>query len=299
MSDTAKPAEVKTKKKRIKEMEVMVAEVIRETSDTTTLVLFTGNDRLEYKAGHFITIEPHQFQSLARWTQYLEDLKGTREPPRAYSLASSPTEHRLAITIKEEEYVSGKTKYPPLLSPVLVNRTPPGTRMVVTGFAGPYILPDDIESRTDHLVHICAGSGIVPNYSIIKYCLDTGMKLKHTLIYGNKTWDDIIYREQLAQLQLQHPHAVRIVHAISRDPEATARGPNVHASRVTEDLIRSVIPDPTAVEVFACGPANTKYDKQLARAHGVELAPRFMESVLASLEQIGMPKKKVHKESYG
>ena len=33
---------------RIKELEVMVAEVIRETPDSATIVLFTGNDRLEY-----------------------------------------------------------------------------------------------------------------------------------------------------------------------------------------------------------------------------------------------------------
>ena len=45
--------------RRIKEMEVMVADVIEETHDTATLVLFTGNDRLEYKAGHFLTIAPH------------------------------------------------------------------------------------------------------------------------------------------------------------------------------------------------------------------------------------------------
>jgi 3-ketosteroid 9alpha-monooxygenase subunit B len=36
---------------RIKELEVMVAEVIRETADTATLVLFTGNDRLDYQPG--------------------------------------------------------------------------------------------------------------------------------------------------------------------------------------------------------------------------------------------------------
>src|SRR5690349_17860341 len=34
--------------RRIKELEVMVADAIVETPDTTTLVLFTGNDRLEY-----------------------------------------------------------------------------------------------------------------------------------------------------------------------------------------------------------------------------------------------------------
>ena len=296
MSETT---EKPRKKKRIKEMEVMVADVIRETHDTTTLVLFTGNDKLDYKAGHFITISPHQFEALARWTNYLEDLKGKREPPRAYSLASSPTERQLAITIKEEEYVSGRTKYPPLLSPVLVRRTPKGTRMSVTGFAGPYILPDDIESRTDHLVHICAGSGIVPNFSIIKYCLDTGMKLKHTLIYGNKTWDDIIYRDELAALCAKHPDSVRLIHAISRDSDAGARGPDVYASRVNKELIEKFIPDPTAIEVFACGPALSAFEKKEAKARGETLNPRFMESTLDALDALGVPKKRVHKESYG
>jgi hypothetical protein len=30
----------------------MVADVVVETPDTSTLVFFTGNDRLEYKAGN-------------------------------------------------------------------------------------------------------------------------------------------------------------------------------------------------------------------------------------------------------
>ena len=44
--------------RRIKELEVMVADVVVETPDTSTLVFFTGNDHLEYKAGHFLTIDP-------------------------------------------------------------------------------------------------------------------------------------------------------------------------------------------------------------------------------------------------
>jgi ferredoxin-NADP reductase len=45
-------------KRPIKELEAMVADVIRETSDTTTLILFTGNERLDYKAGQFLTVDP-------------------------------------------------------------------------------------------------------------------------------------------------------------------------------------------------------------------------------------------------
>src|SRR6476659_4946546 len=140
--------------RRIKELEVMVADVVVETPDTSTLVFFTGNDHLEYRAGHFLTIDPHQFESLERFTAFLEDLKGKKEPPRAYSMCSAPHERYLAVTVKEEQYVSGSTKYPPLLSPLLVKRTVRGMRLIVTGFTGPYTLARDIESQTDHIVHI-------------------------------------------------------------------------------------------------------------------------------------------------
>jgi 3-ketosteroid 9alpha-monooxygenase subunit B len=157
---------------RIKELEKMVADVIVETPDTTTLVLFTGNDRLEYRAGHFLTIDPHQFEALERFLAFLEDPKGRKEPPRAYSLSSAPHERHLAVTVKEERYVSGVAQFPPLLSPLLVKRTVKGMRPVVTGFTGPYTLPSDVEPQTDHIVHICAGSGSVPNYSILKFALE-------------------------------------------------------------------------------------------------------------------------------
>ena len=123
-------------RKRIKELEVMVADAIQETPDTSTLLLFTGNDRLEYQAGHFLTIDPHQFDALERFISYFEDVKGKKEPPRAYSLSSAPHERLLAITVKEERYTSGLTKYPPLLSPLLVKRTTRGMRLVITGFTG-------------------------------------------------------------------------------------------------------------------------------------------------------------------
>lgn len=283
---------------RIKKMEVIVAEVIREAADTTTLVLFTGNDHLDYQPGHFLTIEPQQFPALDRFCKYFEDLKGKKEPARAYSLSSAPHEQYLAVTVKEERYISGVTKYPPLLSPLLVWRTTPGTRMVVTGFGGPYVPPPDLESRTDHVVHICAGSGVVPNFSILKHCLETDMKPRHTLICGNKTWDDIIFRRQLDELSARHPDRLKVVHALSRDPEA-CRAPNIRAGRVSEALMREHIPDPTAVEVFTCGPGITKFDRQAAKEQGEEPAPRFLETVLAGLEAIGVPRERVHRESYG
>ncbi len=295
-------AEVQTEsevvsRKRIRELEVMVADVIRETHDTSTLVFFTGNDRLDYLPGHFLTIDPHQFAALDRFTRYLEDMKGKKEPPRAYSMCSAPHEKYLAVTVKEEEYITGMTKYPPLLSPLLVRRINRGARMVITGFTGPYVLPADIENRTDHIIHLCAGSGAVPNFSIIKHALAHNMRLKHTLIYSNKTWKDVIFRHELDKLQMLHPDKLTVVHCLTR--EKNVQGPHVHSGRVDEHVLRQYVRDPSAVEVFCCGPGITKYDREAARQRGEEAKPRFLESALANLAAIGIQKQQIHRESYG
>lgn len=292
-------AEIERSRRRVKELECMVSDVVVETNDTTTLYLFTGNERLSYEPGHFVSIDPHQFAALERWTAYLEDVKGRREQARAYSLASAPHEKYLAITVKEERYTSGVTKFPPLLSPLLVCRTPRGTRMVVTGFAGPYTLPPDIEDRTDHLVHVCAGSGIVPNFSILKHALENGMRLKHTLVYSNKTWEDVIFQRQLDELAVRFPERLKIVHAITREPDAVRRGSNVRTGRVTAAMLKEIVPDWSGVEVFTCGPGITKWDRLAAKEKGEAPAPRFLEATLASLAELGVTKDRIHRESYG
>jgi 3-ketosteroid 9alpha-monooxygenase subunit B len=296
---TAQTRSARAARPRIREFEAIVEEAIRETPDTTTLVFFTGSERMEYEAGQFLTIRPHQFPALDRFVKFFEDVKGKREPARAYSMCSAPHDRRLAVTIKEELYITGATKYPPLMSPFLTYRVPPGTRMVLTGFGGPYVMPPDIEARTDHLIHICAGSGIVPNMSIIRHCLETAMKLRHILIYGNKTWDDIIFRRQFEELAARHPGKLEIVHALSREPDAAKYGPNVCAGRVSEALLRARIPDPAAAHVFTCGPGIGKFERQAAREKGEEPQPRFLETVLAGLKAIGVPRAQVHHEMYG
>lgn len=289
----------KAPRPRIREMEAIVAEVIRETADTATLVFFTGNEPLDYQPGHFLTIRPQQFPALDRFCRYFEEVKGKREPGRAYSMSSAPHERDLAITIKEEPYIPGQTKYPPLLSHFLVWDAPPGTRMVFTGFGGPYTLPPDIESRTDHIVHICAGSGIVPNFSILKHCLARGMKLRHTLLYGNKTWDDIIFRRQIELLEAAYPDRLQVIHALSREAKLPSPDGSVRKGRISEELVREAIPDPSSAVVYTCGPALSKFDRQAAKERGEEPQPRFLETVLAALKAIGVSDDRVNYESYG
>ncbi|MBI3180675.1 MAG: oxidoreductase [Myxococcales bacterium] len=277
----------------------MVADAVRETPDTTTLVLFTGNDKLEYAPGHFCTVDPHQFDALERWTAYLEDLKGRREAPRAYSLSSSPHERYIAITVKEERYQPGATKYPPLLSPLLVRGLHAGRRMVVTGFTGPYTPPEDLESRTDHLVHLVAGSGSVPNFSILKQSLHLGQRLRHTFIYSNKTHADICFRAELEALERKHSDKLRVVHLLTRETDDSVFGPQVRKGRVTLELLRELIPAPDTCLVYACGPGIGPHERQAAKEKGVEPQPRFLETALRLLSELGVPSQRIRRESYG
>ena len=206
-------------RQRIKHIPVVVADVVQETADTVTLLLDAGDDPRDYKAGQYVSIDPHQFPAIKGYAAFLEDNKGRKEPPRAYSMVSTPDERYLAITVKEELYDKTAMKYPPLLSPFLVHHPLKGARMEVTGYAGGYHLPDDIANRTDHVVHLCAGSGSVPNVSMIKWGLANVPALRQTFIYSNKTWNDIIYRDELARMVAAHPERLRVVHALTREPE--------------------------------------------------------------------------------
>jgi ferredoxin-NADP reductase len=285
--------------RRIKELEVMVADVIVETPDTSTLVFFTGNDHLEYKAGHFLTIDPHQFEALERFTAFLEDLKGKRELPRAYSMCSAPHERYLAVTVKEERYVSGTTKYPPLMSPMLVKRTERGMRLRVTGFTGPYTLSDDITAQTDHIVHICAGSGSVPNFSMLKFALAHHPSLRHTFIYSNKTWNDVIFRDALTKLEAENPDRLRVIHTLTRETDGSLFGPHVRRGRVNGDLIRQLVPDLDTCIVYVCGPGVSKWDVQAAKEKREAPQPRFLETVLTDLLELGIANARIKRESYG
>ena len=283
--------------RRIRQFDVTISEVVVETPDTVTLVM-TGSEPFEYKAGQFCTVDPHQFGVIGGMTRFLEDLKKHKEPPRAYSMASAPHEP-LAITIKEELYEPGNTKYPPLISPVLVHSVPLGSRIKISGFTGPYTFPENILEKADHIVHITAGSGSVPNWAMLKHAVKFMPSLKHTFIYSNKTWDDVIFRDALNAFCAEHTDKVNLVHCLTRQDIPADAPPGTRRGRVSADLLRELISDLDRCMVYACGPALSQHDRQAAREKGVEPTPRFMETVSAAVKEIGVPKDRFKTEAYG
>jgi 3-ketosteroid 9alpha-monooxygenase subunit B len=171
--------------------------------------------------------------------------------------------------------------------------------MEVTGYAGAYLVTEDLANHTDHLVHLCAGSGSVPNVSIIKWSLRHLPTVRHTFIYSNKTWNDIIFRDTLAELEQAHPGRLRTFHTLTREPADFPYTDRVIKGRVSADLIARLVPDLKSAIVYACGPAVTVWEKRAAKATGTDPTPRFMESVMDALKQLAMPHERIKEEAFG
>jgi ferredoxin-NADP reductase len=266
-----------------------------ETPDTITAFLDLGQP-VKYRAGQYVSIDPHQFPSLGSMTQYLEHLKGRHEPPRAYSMSSAPHEPQVAITIKEEVY-DGVMEYPPLISGFLVHQLRTGDRIVVTGFAGAYVLPEDM--KAEHILHLCAGSGSVPNVSIIKDSLLRHPNLRHTFVYSNKTLQDVIFRAALAQLQAEHRDRLKVIHAITRESGISSPHEDIRCGRVTVDMLREILDrEPTSV-VYACGPAVSVWERRAHAAKGTTPTPRFLETMQAYLTELRVARERIKIEAFG
>jgi ferredoxin-NADP reductase len=290
----AKPAAA-----RMATFDTVVLESIVETADTRTLLLDAGPEVRRWRAGQYVSIDPHQFPGLQSVIAYLEHVKGRREAPRAYSMSSAPHEPYLAVTVKEEPYEPGKTAYPPLISGFLVHQVRPGDRVQVRGFAGAYLLPESIDTLTEHVLHLCAGSGSVPNLSMVKDSLRRHARLRHTFVYSNKTWDDIIFRDELGRLADAHPDRLRVVHTLTRQADPLPRRGDVRSGRIDSALLREILDREPSSIVYSCGPAISVWDRRAAAARGVAPTPQFLETMIAHLETLGVPASRVKVESYG
>jgi ferredoxin-NADP reductase len=283
----------------IRKYDAVVVDVVRRTHDASSVYFFIG-DTPQYKAGQFLSIDPHQFPELKRWIDYLELQKGKKEPIRSYSLQSAPGEKCVAICTKAEEYDAKAHKYPPLLSPLMASGSLKGREVQISGFTGGYTIDDDIESKTDTVVHWVAGSGVVPNYGILKDELrnNKNPRVRHVMFDVNKTVGDIILHDQLRALASAYANRFTYVNLITRE-DPSYLGPNYMKGRPSSDIVRRYVHNAATARHYACGAAITKHQREAAKQTGQEPQPRFMESVEAILHELGVPKNHLKKEEFG
>lgn len=226
-----------------------IAAVRQERGDTTTLVMQPdGHDGFRF--------EPGQFGWLTVWGS---PFKITGHP-FSFSSSAAATDGQVEMSIRK---LGDFTRTIPDL--------PVGKRIYLDGPYGAFT----IGNPADMHVLIAGGIGITPMISMIRTLADRGDTRPVILLYGNKDWDSISFREELDALQTRLD--LTVVHVLSH------AGDDWHGERgyINGDVLQRHLPAPYAAhEYFICG------------------APPMMDAIEKSLEAIGVPMSKYHSERY-
>jgi ferredoxin-NADP reductase len=159
---------------------------------------------------------------------------------RSYSIASSPEDAELVLTVERIE--DGE------VSPYLLDELRAGDELELRGPIGGYFAWD--ASLGGPLMLIAGGSGVVPLRSMLRHHAATSASIPVRLLYSSRSWDEVIYREELMRLASHDETDVRFT--LTRQwPE----GWSGHRGRINRALLAQVCWDPRDQPlIYICGP---------------------------------------------
>ncbi len=173
-------------------------------TDQAVSVYFSVPDEdqtaFHYRAGQYLTL---------RFT-----IDG-KEERRAYSMCSAPHEDELAVTVKRVR--GGK------VSNHIAKSLKVGDTVDVMPPMGRFLADTDPARRRRYYL-FGAGSGITPLMSILRSVLETEPKSEVILFYGNRDEDNIIFKDQLEELQRRYAGQLTVEHTLSRPKKYATKG---------------------------------------------------------------------------
>jgi ring-1,2-phenylacetyl-CoA epoxidase subunit PaaE len=192
------------------------------------------------------------------------------EVRRSYSICTMPEDHELRIAVKKVE--GG------LFSTLANERIKAGDAIDVMTPQGRFGVALDPNAER-HYLAIAAGSGITPVMSIIRAVLTHEPKSRVTLIYGNRSTQSIIFREQLEDLKDRFLSRFTVHHILSREAQEIALLDGRINSGKLAALLRT-LPKGDIDQAFLCGPGG------------------LIEEGRAALTRYGVPAVRIHVEYF-
>ena len=209
-----------------------IKEVKKETQNAVSIVFDIPTElqnEFQFIAGQYITIK----KSIAG-----EELR------RAYSICSTPSSSELRIALKAVDNGTFSVYACTILKE--------GDVLEVSKPEGKFILETSTEN-TKNYVAIAAGSGITPIMAMIKTVLIEEPKSTFTLIYGNKTEVDTIFKNELDELKSEFSTQFNIQYVFSREQKETALFGRIDTSNINF-VLKNKFKNITFDTTFLCGP---------------------------------------------
>jgi ferredoxin-NADP reductase len=187
---------------------------------------------------------------------------------RSYSVASEP-ERRGEIDITVERIADGE------VSPFLHDTLAVGDRFEVRGPIGGYFVWD--RSIGGRLLLVAGGSGVVPLMAMLRHRAAAGVTDPAGLLYSARTYEQIIYGQELEMLARRNGLAV--TYSLTRSQPA---GWNGYARRIDDAMLKEVS-GPLGPEAlaFVCGPT------------------ALVEVAADGLARAGLPPDRIRTERFG
>lgn len=71
--------------------------------------------------------------------------------------------------------------------------------------------------------HVAGGTGITPLYQIIQAALKNDDGTTHSLVFGNRSVDDILLKGELERLKEEHPFLLKLYFTVDKSPPKSAK----------------------------------------------------------------------------
>ena len=185
---------------------------------------------------------------------------------RSYSIASAHDGTRVELTV--ERLDDGE------VSPYLTDELRPGDRIELRGPVGGYFVWEP--SQGGPLLLVAGGSGVAPLMAMIRARAAAGSEADTRLLFSSRSWDDVIYRNELERLE---GDGLRVVHTLTR---SQPHGWTGYARRADAEMLAKIGPSPPErPHVYVCGPTT------------------FVEAVAEALVQLGHEPQRVRTERFG
>ena len=188
---------------------------------------------------------------------------------RSYSIASPP-EEQPRVTITVERLDDGE------VSPYLTDELHAGDKLELRGPIGGYFVWDALMGGP--LLLIAGGSGIVPLMAMIRHRAATGSNVPTRLLYSSRSYDGIIYFDELDRL-VKSTKMLEVIHTLTRASPPGWRG---YSRRIDAEMLREVAwPADQYPLIYICGPTP------------------FVETAATILANLGHEPRRIKTERFG